>query len=96
MGTQNTMPDRYRHQQWAERQLDTLIRLGVTPGDAQSAVDWVLANVPDDADPATWIPSAADLERDPIDWVFDARAAWYASNDVPVAFKRLLDAKLEG
>lgn len=84
------------HEAWAEQQLAELVRLGVDVEDAQATVEWVLANLPADADPATWIPPAellmADATITPAQ-IEDARTNWYARDSVPPKFKRLLDAR---
>lgn len=83
---------------WAERQIEALIEMGDDPQDAEKFVAAVLARVPEGEDPDTYLPrdifaarDAAVTEED----VADARADWYASDDVPARFKRLLDAKEE-
>jgi hypothetical protein len=86
--------DQAKHRRWADGQVTALVELGVDLADAQRSVKWVLDTMPDDADPATWLPTAAQLERNPAtaESVQDARAAWYASEAVGARFKRLLDA----
>lgn len=77
-------------ERWAEEQVAGLVNAGVDLVDAQSTVDRVLAVMPEDADPDTWLP---DLGANLTDAdVADARADWYASDAVPTKFKRLLDA----
>ena len=77
-------------EQWAEEQVEGLVDAGVDLVDAQATVARVLAAMPDDADPNTWLP---DLDATLTDAdVVDARADWYASDTVPPKFKRLLDA----
>jgi hypothetical protein len=90
--------DQAKHKQWADRQIAELVGMGVDLADAQRSVKWVLDTMPEEADPNTWIPAAAQLERDPAtaESVQDARTAWYASDAVPGKFKRLLDAGEEG
>ena len=84
---------------WAEREMATLLRLGVDLEDAQASVTWVLANLPEGADPATWLPPAelcaGDAAVTPVH-VQDARTDWYARESVPARFKRLLDAREAG
>ena len=84
------------HEAWAEQQVAELVRLGVDVEDAQATVAWVLANLPADADPATWIPPAELLMGDATitpAQIEDARTNWYARDSVPPKFKRLLDAR---
>ncbi len=83
------------HEQWAERQKKALIELGVDPIEAQRSVEWVVAHVPEDEDPATWVPQGRELEVNLTaqGTIQDARTAWYISDAVPPKFKRLLDAK---
>lgn len=80
---------------WAEQQMRLLLQLGVDLEDAQASVAWVLAHVPEGADPATWLPPAelfaTEVAITPAQ-VQDARVDWYARDSVPARFKRLLDA----
>lgn len=80
---------------WAETQIRLLLQLGVDVEDAQASVGWVLAHLPEGADPATWLPPAelfaGDAAVTPAH-VQDARTDWYARDSVPARFKRLLDA----
>lgn len=89
--------DQAKHKKWADGQVATLIELGVDLADAQRSVKWVLDNMPGDADPNTWIPTAEQLYQDPstAESIQDARTAWYASDAVPAKYKRLLDAGTE-
>lgn len=89
--------ERSQHQAWAEKEIATLIELGVNPIDAQKRVDWVLDHLPDGADPATHIFPASELWTEPgaPENVQDAAAAWMESDDTPARFKRLLHAKEE-
>jgi len=80
---------------WAERQVEALIEMGDDPLDAEKFVADALAMVPEGEDPGTWIPDAEALALSftvAAADVADARADWYASEDVPNAWKRLLDA----
>jgi len=85
------------HRKWADGQITALLDLGVDLADAQRSVNFVLDNMPEGADPNTWIPSAELLQQEPSapELVQDARAAWYASDAVPPKYKRLLDAREE-
>ncbi len=87
--------ERSQHQQWADEQVRQLIELGINPLDAQEAVDWVLANLPPGADPATYIFPASALYDDPATQMGNAAAAWMASDSVPNRFKRILHARAE-
>lgn len=89
--------ERHEHQHWANEQIAALIELGVNPIDSQRAVDWVLANLPDGEDPATYIFPAYVLYEDPAspENIRDARADWYAAEHISARWKRLLDAKEE-
>lgn len=89
--------DKAKHQKWADQQIAALLDLGIDLADAQRSVNFVLDNMPEDADPNTWIPSAEQLEHDPStpELIRDARTAWYASDAVPAKYKRLLDAREE-
>ena len=78
------------------RQTAALLRLGVSPMDIERTIAWVDKHLPEGADAATWIPTAADLSDDLAEAdVQDARTAFYADKGVPRRFKRLLDARLE-
>lgn len=81
------MDDRQR---WAEAQIAGLVAAGVDLVDAQATVARVLAAMPEDADPAIWLPSLSPQVTDAD--VADARADWYANDAVSPKFKRLLDA----
>ena len=81
---------------WAEEQIAAFIDMGDSPADAERFVALALSWVPEGEDPATYLPpahvviaSATVTDED----VADARADWYASEDVPNAWKRLLDAR---
>lgn len=87
--------ERSQHQQWADEQIATLIDLGINPIDAQKSVQWVLDNLPYDADPATYIFPADMLWQEPSALVDDSAAAWMSSDSVPNRFKRLLQAREE-
>jgi hypothetical protein len=81
------------HQNWAESQIAALVEIGIDLQEAQRSVKWVLDNLPQGEDPATWIPSAEQINVEISDAdIVDARADWYASDSVPPRFKRLLDA----
>lgn len=81
---------------WAEDQIADLIEAGADALDAEKVVAAALAAIPVGEDPATYTqtPTAAaqDAEITPED-IADARADWYASDEVPQRFKRILDAK---
>lgn len=83
------------HNKWAESQVKELQELGIDAIEAQRSVIWVLGNLPPGADPATWIPAIFDLDEEVTEAdIQDARVDWYASDSVPPAFKRLLDAQV--
>ena len=71
-----------------EKQIQTLIDLGDDPADAERIVQIAAESplLPQNASVASIITDS-DIE--------DARADWYASDEVPVRFKRLLDAKVK-
>lgn len=79
---------------WAEKEIQALIAAGVNALDAQRSVNWTLNHMPPNADPATWIPAASDLDM-PIDKaaVQDAAAVWFER--APVKYKRLLNATVK-
>lgn len=82
-------------QKWADRQVKALIDAGVNPLDAELSAQWVLDTAPADADLDTWIPTVLQIAENPDDpaLVQDARVDWYAKEETPAKFKRLLDAK---
>lgn len=83
------------HEAWASRQIAVLLELGASQAEAERSVKWVLDNLPEGADPATWIPPAELLWVDPgsEEAIQDARAAWYSSPAVQSRFRRLLDVE---
>lgn len=82
------------HSKWANAQVRELIALGVNPVDAQASVNWVLRHLPAGADPATYVFPEHVLVDDLTtrEVVADARIAFYASEDIPAKYKRILDA----
>lgn len=89
--------ERHQHAQWAQSQYDALVELGVSPIDAQKRIDWILANLPDGEDPATYIFPPNALWQDPAapDKEQDSAAAFIASDDTPNKYKRLLHSREE-
>lgn len=77
------------------RQTVTLLKLGISQADIEASIKWVDTHLPADADPATWIPSAADLTNDlsAEAALVDARASHYVDKRVPRRFRSLLDAR---
>jgi len=88
--------ERAQWQQWADKQRDALLDIGVDLADAQRRVDWVLEHLPNGGDPATWIPTGSDLDT-PIDKeaASDANVFFMASDATPRRLTLLLSAKLE-
>jgi len=87
------MTDRDR---WAESQIAGLIESGIDPLDAEKVVAAALAAIPMGEDPATYVQMPMAAARDAeitAEDIADARADWYASDDVPQRYKRLLDAR---
>ncbi len=91
------MPERSLHQQWADQQIATLVELGIDIADAERQVKWVLDNLPEGEDPATYIFPDGALWQDPAsdESVQDARVNWYTAEHVQPKYKRLLDARAE-
>lgn len=89
--------ERSQHQQWFDREVATLVELGVDLVDAERRQQWILDNLPYGADPATYIFSGAQLWQEPSapENEQDSRVAFVASDDVPPKYKRLLSAKEE-
>lgn len=89
--------ERSEHQRWQESQIQALVELGVSILDATRQVQWVLDNLPPDADPSTHIFPAGALWQEPSssESIHDARSNWYAAEHIPAKYKRLLDAKEE-
>ncbi|GIV81714.1 MAG: hypothetical protein KatS3mg051_1068 [Anaerolineae bacterium] len=82
-------------QEWARRQVQALIDVGVHPVDAERAVRWVVDNLPDGEDPDQWIPGLAllvALTAESTDAIADARGTWYADEAVPNRYNYILDA----
>ena len=82
-------------QKWGELEAQNLMSIGVDPLDAQRTTKWILDNLPEGEDPATWRPTAAQLEI-PVDTPeveADTLADWFAKDHVPVRFKRLISAR---
>lgn len=78
---------------WQETQIQALIAAGVDAADAQASVAFVEHCLYPGVDPATYLPEALMLAVGLTqDFVQDARIAWFASDDVPAKFKRILDA----
>jgi hypothetical protein len=78
------------------RNTAALLRLGVSEADIERTIAFVEAHLPPNADEATWIPTAADLQEDGViseSAQVDARQAWYASKSVDRKYRRLLDAR---
>ena len=80
-------------QNWSEGQVQALMMFGVDGFDAEDTVKRVLAQLPEGADPDTWIPLASDQVEVGEAQVADARADYYANDAVIAQFKRLLDAR---
>jgi hypothetical protein len=81
------------HQDWAEAQIAALVEIGVDLIEAQRSVKWVLDNLPSGENPATWIPTAEQMQSAITDAdILDARVDWYTQDSVPPKFNRLLDA----
>lgn len=89
--------ERSEHQQWADAEIATLVEFGMDLADAEKAVKWVLDNLPEGEDPATYIFPDNALWEEPSapENVQDARVNWYAAEHIPAKYKRLLDAKEE-
>ena len=90
-----TRDQKYRAK-WAEKQLQTLVEeVGLDLVDAEAIVAQVLSAAPEGADLEAWMPApggegmGSEITKDDIQ---RARAAWYADDAIPPAFKRLLDA----
>jgi hypothetical protein len=80
------------------RQTAVMLKLGIAPIDIERSLTWLESHLPPGADPATWMPTAADLQDDGLvteATVADARQAWYANKQVPRRYKRILDARSE-
>lgn len=89
--------ERSPHQQWADAQIAALVELGIDLVDAERQVQWVLDNLPEGEDPATYIFPDHVLWQDPAsdEAVQDARVEWYAADRIAPKYKRLLDARAE-
>jgi hypothetical protein len=82
------------HEAWAKSQLRALLDLGVSPIDAQRSVKWVLANLPRDADPATYVFPSHVLYQEPSsrEAVQDTRVYVYGADGLASKYKTILDA----
>ena len=81
---------------WAVRQIRLLVEeIGLDVSDAEVIVRQVLDAAPEGADLDMFLPARGGegmgSDITPSD-VARARAAWYADDTIPPAFKRLLDA----
>lgn len=78
---------------WSAEQVAVLISCNIDPLDAQNTIKRVLAKLPEGQDPRTWLPPVpgGNVEISEAD-ILDARADWYADEDVPNKFRMLLDA----
>jgi hypothetical protein len=83
------------HEAWAKSQLRALLELGVSPIDASRSVKWVLANLPQGADPATYVFPAQVLWQEPSSAVAvqDARVYVYSADGYASKYKAILDAR---
>jgi hypothetical protein len=83
------------HEAWAKSQLSALLELGVSPIDAQRSVKWVLANLPQGADPAAYVFPAQVLWQEPSSAVAvqDARVYVYSADGYASKYKAILDAR---
>ncbi len=87
--------ERHEHAAWAESQTQALVDLGVNILDATKRIDWILANLPPNENPATYIFPAHVLYQDPAGEQQDSAAAFIASDDIPNSKKRILGARAE-
>lgn len=81
---------------WQEKQIRALLEIGTDPLDAEMAVKQAMV-LAGPNDPETYIPSQAQMEalaEIGVTDLTDARSDWYASEDVPVEYRRLLDAQV--
>lgn len=82
------------HEAWAKAQLATLLDLGVSAIDAQRSIRFVLANLPRDADPATYVFPPHVLYQEPSSAVAvqDTRVYVYGRDGFEGKYKAILDA----
>lgn len=82
-------------ERWQSRQISAAISRGVNPLDAHRTAKWVVEHLPPGADPDTYVFPAEVLNEDLMskEVLGDARAEWFASDEVPAIFKRILDAR---
>jgi hypothetical protein len=82
-------------EKWAEAQIRVLVECGVSLANAQAAIAFALRRLPANADPQSYILDASLLEQNVSEpaLVQDARADWYQHDHVPLAYKRILDAR---
>jgi len=89
--------ERSQHQQWYDREVATLVELGVDLADAEKRQQWILDNMPPWADPDTYVFVGRELYQEPAtpENEQDSRVAYIANEDTPNRFKRLPSAKIE-
>jgi len=86
--------DKKKRLAWAEKQIRTLLDIGLDLVDAEAIIKQTLDSIPEGEDLDAYIPPEDD---EPVEITADdlarARAAWYADDAIPPEFKMLLDAK---
>jgi hypothetical protein len=78
---------------WIEEQASALVDAGDDPLDATDWATQAARWIPKGEDPETFVPFlGGEGGQVTIADIIDARADWYANDDVPPEYKRLLDA----
>ena len=79
---------------WAEKDYQFYLSRDYTPEEARAKVDKLAAMIPNDVDPAKWVPKPADFDRvekmSIEDMVADAQRTW--AETAPEEFEQVLDA----
>lgn len=83
---------------WAEAQVRVMLECGVSLANAQAAIAFALRRLPANADPESYILDASLLTQNINEpaLVQDARADFYQKDHIPLAYKRILDARSTG
>ena len=80
---------------WAERQVRVMVECGVSLANAQAAIAFAIKRLPQNADPETYTLPAELLDQNVADpaLVQDARVDWYGADHIPLAYRRIIDAR---
>lgn len=87
------LPTQAELSKWIRDQIRRLMQDGFPLNQAEETVRWVIQNCPPDEDPREWVPrySMVPHELDEVA-VAAAAEAWRNDPDIPLKWRRLLDA----